>query len=191
MTSICLTPRQLFSCQYQYPWYKQLSMCIGRLSQKYLLILHHNQPSACSRVFVHVLVTRQLDLAILQSSPTHLYHPELPSTPYGLTPDPFPPYIQVLSFYWYYKLCLLYSWIHSRFSSPYRAALFISLEKDATIIEHSDMSRASLPQDIVLLLCQELSFRCDFSTLFQCSLVSRRVASLALEQLYRYWYVCH
>ncbi|KAK9781602.1 hypothetical protein SCAR479_01473 [Seiridium cardinale] len=46
------------------------------------------------------------------------------------------------------------------------------------------MSRATLPQDIVLLLCQELTFRIDFSTLFQCSLVSRRVASLALEQLY-------
>ncbi|KAH8205728.1 hypothetical protein TruAng_000004 [Truncatella angustata] len=46
------------------------------------------------------------------------------------------------------------------------------------------MPRSSLPQDIVLLLCQELAFRCDFATLFQCSLVSRRVASLAIEQLY-------
>lgn len=43
----------------------------------------------------------------------------------------------------------------------------------------------SLPQDIVLLICQELALRRDFDTLFQCALVSRRVATVALEQLYR------
>ena len=43
-----------------------------------------------------------------------------------------------------------------------------------------------LPQDILLLLCQELASRTDFSTLFRLSLASRRVASIALEHLYRY-----
>ncbi|ETS84762.1 hypothetical protein PFICI_02787 [Pestalotiopsis fici W106-1] len=46
------------------------------------------------------------------------------------------------------------------------------------------MSRESLPQDIILLICQELTWQRDFGTLFNCSLVSVRVASLALEQLY-------
>ncbi|KAI1410551.1 hypothetical protein F5Y13DRAFT_202031 [Hypoxylon sp. FL1857] len=42
----------------------------------------------------------------------------------------------------------------------------------------------ALPQEILLLLCQELAARCDFGTLFSCSLVSRRVASIACEQMY-------
>ncbi|KAI1439549.1 hypothetical protein F5Y02DRAFT_405499 [Annulohypoxylon stygium] len=46
------------------------------------------------------------------------------------------------------------------------------------------MSPTSLPQEIILLLCQELAARRDFGTLFNCSLVSRRVASIALEQIY-------
>ncbi|KAI0902078.1 hypothetical protein F4806DRAFT_502051 [Annulohypoxylon nitens] len=46
------------------------------------------------------------------------------------------------------------------------------------------MSSTSLPQEIILLLCQELAARRDFGTLFNCSLVSRRVASIALEQIY-------
>ncbi|KAI2468599.1 hypothetical protein F4781DRAFT_397782 [Annulohypoxylon bovei var. microspora] len=46
------------------------------------------------------------------------------------------------------------------------------------------MSSTSLPQEIILLLCQELTARHDFGTLFNCSLVSRRVASIALEQIY-------
>ncbi|KAK6207261.1 hypothetical protein LQW54_007345 [Pestalotiopsis sp. IQ-011] len=48
------------------------------------------------------------------------------------------------------------------------------------------MSRTSLPQDIILLICKELAWQRDFSTLFNCSLVSTRVARLALEQLYSY-----
>ncbi|KAI0597583.1 hypothetical protein F4775DRAFT_559755 [Biscogniauxia sp. FL1348] len=43
----------------------------------------------------------------------------------------------------------------------------------------------SLPQDVILLICQELSACRDFATLFRCSLVSHRVAIIALEQLYR------
>ncbi|KAI0887581.1 uncharacterized protein GGS22DRAFT_157521 [Annulohypoxylon maeteangense] len=46
------------------------------------------------------------------------------------------------------------------------------------------MSSISLPQEIFLLLCQELAARRDFGTLFNCSLVSKRVAPIALEQLY-------
>ncbi|OTA61830.1 RNI-like protein [Hypoxylon sp. EC38] len=42
----------------------------------------------------------------------------------------------------------------------------------------------TLPQEIILLLCQELATRCDFGTLFNCALVSRRVASIACEQMY-------
>ncbi|CAJ2506763.1 Uu.00g079490.m01.CDS01 [Anthostomella pinea] len=47
------------------------------------------------------------------------------------------------------------------------------------------MEPLPLPQDILLLLCQELGARRDFATLFCLSRVSRRVASIALEQLYR------
>ncbi|KAI1485997.1 hypothetical protein F5X96DRAFT_657276, partial [Biscogniauxia mediterranea] len=43
----------------------------------------------------------------------------------------------------------------------------------------------SLPQDVMLLICQELAACRDFVTLFRCSLVSHRVAIIALEQLYR------
>ncbi|KAI1102610.1 hypothetical protein F4804DRAFT_334105 [Jackrogersella minutella] len=46
------------------------------------------------------------------------------------------------------------------------------------------MTSTSLPQEIILLLCQELTARLDFGTLFRCSLVSRRIASIALEQIY-------
>ncbi|KAI1213161.1 uncharacterized protein F4807DRAFT_413091 [Annulohypoxylon truncatum] len=46
------------------------------------------------------------------------------------------------------------------------------------------MRSTSLPQEIILLLCQELAARRDFGTLFSCSLASRRVASIALEQIY-------
>ncbi|KAI1497773.1 hypothetical protein F5X99DRAFT_395762 [Biscogniauxia marginata] len=47
------------------------------------------------------------------------------------------------------------------------------------------MDPLALPQDIILLICQELAARRDFVTLFRCSLVSHRVASISLEQLYR------
>ncbi|KAI0480946.1 hypothetical protein GGR56DRAFT_628269 [Xylariaceae sp. FL0804] len=43
---------------------------------------------------------------------------------------------------------------------------------------------AILPQEVLLLICQELATRRDFDTLFHCSLVGRRVAGIALEQLY-------
>ncbi|KAI2631070.1 hypothetical protein GGR54DRAFT_635673 [Hypoxylon sp. NC1633] len=46
------------------------------------------------------------------------------------------------------------------------------------------MQFLALPQEIILLVCEELATRRDFHTLFQCSLVSHRVASIALEQLY-------
>ncbi|KAL7626150.1 hypothetical protein AAE478_002920 [Parahypoxylon ruwenzoriense] len=46
------------------------------------------------------------------------------------------------------------------------------------------MASVPLPQDIILLLCEELATRRDFTTLFRCSLVSRRVSSIALEKLY-------
>lgn len=48
------------------------------------------------------------------------------------------------------------------------------------------MAQGTLPQEIILLVCDELTLRRDFPTLFQLSLVSRRVASIALEKLYRY-----
>lgn len=41
-----------------------------------------------------------------------------------------------------------------------------------------------LPQDIMLLICQELGARREFATLYHCSIVSRRIASIAVEQLY-------
>ncbi|KAI1338242.1 hypothetical protein F5Y15DRAFT_136456 [Xylariaceae sp. FL0016] len=47
------------------------------------------------------------------------------------------------------------------------------------------MEPVSLPQDILLLLCQELATRRDFATLYQCALVGRRMASISVEQLYR------
>ncbi|KAI4858874.1 hypothetical protein F4820DRAFT_441459 [Hypoxylon rubiginosum] len=46
------------------------------------------------------------------------------------------------------------------------------------------MASEPLPQEIILLLCEELAARRDFDTLFQCSLSSRRVARIALEKLY-------
>ncbi|KAK7988824.1 hypothetical protein PG990_005677 [Apiospora arundinis] len=46
------------------------------------------------------------------------------------------------------------------------------------------MAHSALPQDIILLLCEELAHRHDLATLFQVSFVSRRTASVALEQLY-------
>ncbi|KAI1658275.1 hypothetical protein F4813DRAFT_395968 [Daldinia decipiens] len=46
------------------------------------------------------------------------------------------------------------------------------------------MESSALPQEIFLLLCEELAARRDFGTLFNCSLVSRRIASVALEQIY-------
>ncbi|KAK7940902.1 uncharacterized protein PG986_013289 [Apiospora aurea] len=46
------------------------------------------------------------------------------------------------------------------------------------------MAHSALPQDIILLLCEELAHRHDLPTLLQVSLVSRRTASVALEQLY-------
>ncbi|TRX91260.1 hypothetical protein FHL15_007865 [Xylaria flabelliformis] len=45
-------------------------------------------------------------------------------------------------------------------------------------------NKPTLPQDILLLICQELGARREFTTLYRCSLVSRRVASIAVEQLY-------
>ncbi|KAI0400340.1 hypothetical protein F4802DRAFT_497461 [Xylaria palmicola] len=47
------------------------------------------------------------------------------------------------------------------------------------------MHKPTLPQDIMLLICQELGARREFTTLYRCALVSRRVASIAVEQLYR------
>ncbi|KAI2637281.1 hypothetical protein GGS21DRAFT_489057 [Xylaria nigripes] len=41
-----------------------------------------------------------------------------------------------------------------------------------------------LPQDIMLLICQELGARREFTTLYRFSFLSRRTASIALEQLY-------
>ncbi|KAI1085376.1 hypothetical protein F5B20DRAFT_881 [Whalleya microplaca] len=46
------------------------------------------------------------------------------------------------------------------------------------------MDSMNLPPDILLLLCEVLAARHDFEVLFQCSLASRRLASIALEQLY-------
>ncbi|KAK6949931.1 hypothetical protein Daesc_008254 [Daldinia eschscholtzii] len=46
------------------------------------------------------------------------------------------------------------------------------------------MDSSALPQEIFLLLCEELAARRDFGTLFNCALVSRRFASIALEQIY-------
>ncbi|KAI0128722.1 hypothetical protein BJ170DRAFT_622715 [Xylariales sp. AK1849] len=67
--------------------------------------------------------------------------------------------------------------------------MIVSLSSDLTFITTSfpqiqTMAQTPLPQDIILLLCQQLALRRDFPTLFRCSLVSRRVASIALEQLY-------
>lgn len=49
----------------------------------------------------------------------------------------------------------------------------------------TDMEKPTLPQDIMLLICQELGARREFTTLYRCSMVSRRIASIAVEQLYR------
>ncbi|KAI2623920.1 hypothetical protein GGS26DRAFT_214066 [Hypomontagnella submonticulosa] len=46
------------------------------------------------------------------------------------------------------------------------------------------MESLVLPQEIILLLCETLAARGDFITLFHCSLVSRRVAIIALQQIY-------
>ncbi|KAI1114613.1 hypothetical protein F5Y14DRAFT_450916 [Nemania sp. NC0429] len=46
------------------------------------------------------------------------------------------------------------------------------------------MEKPTLPQDIMLLICQELGARREFATLYHCSRVSRRIASIAVEQLY-------
>ncbi|KAI1170159.1 hypothetical protein F4777DRAFT_136720 [Nemania sp. FL0916] len=46
------------------------------------------------------------------------------------------------------------------------------------------MDLPMLPQDIILLICQELGACREFTTLYHCSRVSRRMASLAVEQLY-------
>jgi len=42
-----------------------------------------------------------------------------------------------------------------------------------------------LPLDIILLICQELGERHDFNTLYHFALVSKKVAGIAIEQLYR------
>ena len=47
------------------------------------------------------------------------------------------------------------------------------------------MSFVTLPQEIVLLVCEQLASRNDFPTLFRYSLISKRVAGFALEYLYR------
>ncbi|KAF3019420.1 hypothetical protein E8E14_012991 [Neopestalotiopsis sp. 37M] len=52
------------------------------------------------------------------------------------------------------------------------------------------MSRESLPQDIILLIMQELELQRDFGTLFNCSLVSSRVARVAIEHLYSIHDLC-
>ncbi|KAI1348328.1 hypothetical protein F5Y01DRAFT_216672 [Xylaria sp. FL0043] len=46
------------------------------------------------------------------------------------------------------------------------------------------MSKSMLPQDIMLLICRELGACREFSTLYCCSMVSHRIASIAVEQLY-------
>ncbi|KAI0873331.1 hypothetical protein GGS24DRAFT_399945 [Hypoxylon argillaceum] len=46
------------------------------------------------------------------------------------------------------------------------------------------MNNSILPQDIMLLICQELGARREFTTLYRCAMVSRRIASIAVEQLY-------
>ncbi|KAI0004869.1 hypothetical protein F4779DRAFT_599118 [Xylariaceae sp. FL0662B] len=46
------------------------------------------------------------------------------------------------------------------------------------------MNSTTLPPDILLLLCEVIAARRDFGSLFRCSLTSRRLASIALEQLY-------
>ncbi|KAH8157723.1 hypothetical protein CIB48_g10528 [Xylaria polymorpha] len=45
-------------------------------------------------------------------------------------------------------------------------------------------NKATLPQEIILLICQELGARREFDTLYRCALLGRRVASIAVEQLY-------
>ncbi|KAJ8121939.1 hypothetical protein O1611_g9970 [Lasiodiplodia mahajangana] len=47
-----------------------------------------------------------------------------------------------------------------------------------------DMTKPTLPQDIMLLICQELGARREFTTLYHCSMAGSRLASLAVEQLY-------
>ncbi|KAI0103859.1 hypothetical protein GGR51DRAFT_523700 [Nemania sp. FL0031] len=47
-----------------------------------------------------------------------------------------------------------------------------------------NMVKPTLPQDIMLLICQELGARREFTTLYHCAMVSSRLASLAVEQLY-------
>ncbi|KAI0468337.1 hypothetical protein F4859DRAFT_211895 [Xylaria cf. heliscus] len=44
--------------------------------------------------------------------------------------------------------------------------------------------KPTLPQEIMLLIWQELGARREFATLYRCSLLSRRLASIAVEQLY-------
>ncbi|KAI1326638.1 hypothetical protein F5Y16DRAFT_223940 [Xylariaceae sp. FL0255] len=46
------------------------------------------------------------------------------------------------------------------------------------------MAATTLPQEIILIICGELGSRHEFTTLYKCSQVSRRVASIAVEQLY-------
>lgn len=47
-----------------------------------------------------------------------------------------------------------------------------------------EMSKPVLPQEVMLLICRELGVRREFATLFHCSIVNRRIASIAIEQLY-------
>ncbi|KAI1435138.1 hypothetical protein GGR50DRAFT_694472 [Xylaria sp. CBS 124048] len=46
------------------------------------------------------------------------------------------------------------------------------------------MAKQSLPQEMILQICKELGAEGDFATLRNCALVSRRVSTIALEELY-------
>jgi len=47
-------------------------------------------------------------------------------------------------------------------------------------------SSLQLPDDVLYLLCIELGFREDWATLFNCAVSCKRLAPLALSQLYRF-----
>lgn len=54
------------------------------------------------------------------------------------------------------------------------------------------VERATLPPDVLHLLCDELSSRNDFSSLYNCLVSSKQVASSgAINALYRYARASH
>lgn len=70
-------------------------------------------------------------------------------------------------------------------SNSYPVAVDLQLPWDTCKLHQLETMQPSIPDDILHLICEELSEQTDFDSLFYCAISSRRLAIPALTCLYR------